>query len=85
MAKPLGWVIVNEAHQFFAGYRHPGTQKTGHPVWVPGLRNTNFHGGHAAIYEDMKAAASIALSIFTRDQVRCGAKPIGLLGSDDDA
>lgn len=79
--KALGYVIVNSDGLIFASYKHPGTQKVGHPVWVKTLVDENYPG-KAAIYSNLKDAADIACSIFMRDSVRCSAKPVGFLGSD---
>lgn len=76
--KVLGYAIVNAEGRLFAGYQQPRTHKSGFPVWVEQLTNANFDGKRAAIYEDLKTAADIALSIFMRDSVRCGAKAIGM-------
>lgn len=82
--KALGYVIVNEEGLLFAGYKHPGTQKTGYPIWVVKLDNFNYQGGKAAIYSTLKTAADIALTIYTREGERCSAKAIGILGEAQD-
>lgn len=78
MSNILGYVIVGPDGKLFAGYKHLGTQRTGNPVWVKNLENANYDGGKAAIYPDLKTAADVALSIFSRDQIRCGARGVVL-------
>lgn len=75
----LGYVIQrDDTKEMFVGYRHPGTHKTGWPVWTKRLELPSHLGGKAAIYDDLKTAADIALSIYTRDGVRCTARPLVL-------
>lgn len=71
MNKPLGYVIVGAEGLMFAHYKHPGTSKTGFPVWTSILSK-------AAIYDELKEAADIALSIFNRDNIHCSAKGLVL-------
>jgi hypothetical protein len=59
--RQVGFVIVDQrSNQFFAGYKHPGTQKTGAPVFVQNLENANFDREKASIWAGEKQAQDTA-------------------------
>lgn len=71
--KTVGWVILNQQHELYCGDRHPGTRKSGFPIW-------SAEGFCAfkkpAIFETAKEAVDVAGSIYRTHNIRCGAKAL---------